>query len=97
MATDPLTSSSVNCDDCALIAREHTDPLKVLSRLPRSLFNMRRPTEVETPGATQVERRQRRRPSFRIREGVLNRQAHVCDTELGDHRSVHQLDHRVHD
>lgn len=51
MSTDPRTSSAVNCDDCGLVARDSTDPLKVLSRLPRSLFNMRRPTETQTPGA----------------------------------------------
>ena len=32
-----------------------------------------------------------------IRKRILNRQPHVGDAELRDHRAVGQLDHRVHD
>lgn len=36
-------------------------------------------------------------PALRIRERVLDGQAHVRHAELGDDRPVEQLDHRVHD
>ncbi len=45
----------------------------------------------------EIEKRHRRVPAIGIREGVLNRQAHVGDAHLRDDRSVLQLDHRVHD
>src|SRR3989442_3733315 len=44
----------------------------------------------------EVERGQRRRPALGIRERVLNRQPHVGDAELCEHRSVGELHHRVH-
>ena len=53
--------------------------------------------ELEPSGAREIERRQRRRPALGIRERVLDRQPHVGDAELRDHRSVDQLDHRMHD
>ena len=49
------------------------------------------------PARGQVQRRQRRRPPLRIREGVLDRQPHVRHAELRDHRAVDELDHRMHD
>ena len=56
-----------------------------------------RPIELETADTRQVERRQRRRPAIRVREGVLNRQPHVGHPDLRDHRSIDEFDHRVHD
>ncbi len=53
--------------------------------------------EIEPPRPREIERRQRRRPPLRIRERVLDRQPHVGDAELRDHRPVDELDHRVHD
>ena len=45
----------------------------------------------------EIERRPAAVPPIRIGERVLNRQPHVGDAQLRDHRSVDELDHRVDD
>ena len=53
--------------------------------------------ELQRRGRRQIENRERRAPSIGIGQRVLNRQLHVGDAQLGDHRPIRQLDHRMHD
>ncbi len=42
---EPKTRTAVNCPDCSLVERPHTDPLTALRRLPAALWNLTPPTQ----------------------------------------------------
>ena len=92
-----------NCSDRHFVRGvEHDRPGAALFQRVVGQTQARKPLQIrrrefERAQPRNVERRHRAVPAIRIRKGVLNRQAHVGDAQLRDHRSVAQLDHRVHD